>query len=84
MSKRISFAPIHPNPKIEAGLQSIRAQNVYRVWMKDGCAGIYNALSVDEAKAVAFRAALKATKGAAMAPAELKRATTVDYVEQLN
>ena len=57
--------------------------NCYRVWMRDGYAGLYDALSEDEAKAVALAAALKATKGAAMSQAELKAALTVDRVECL-
>ena len=46
------------------------ARQCYRVWMKDGYAGLYTALSIDEAKAQATAAALESTKGLAMTPAE--------------
>jgi hypothetical protein len=51
--------------------------------MGDGYAGLYDALSVDEAKASAVAAAIKATKGAAMSTGELKAALTVSRVECL-
>lgn len=57
--------------------------NCYRVWMRDGYAGLYDALSIDEAKASAVAAAIKATKGAAMSAAEAKAALTVSHVELL-
>ncbi len=59
------------------------ARQCYRVWMKDGYAGLYTALSIDEAKAQATAAALESTKGLAMTPAEQRAALAVDYVEEL-
>lgn len=56
----------------------------YRVWMKDGYAGLYNAADEDEAKRLAVEAAGKSIEGAAMTKTENREATTVDYLEELS
>jgi hypothetical protein len=58
--------------------------NCYRVWMKDGYAGLVNAENEDDAKALAIQIARNAINGAAMTRAEIRQAVTVDYVENLS
>jgi len=56
---------------------------LYRVIMRDGSAGLYDALSIDEAKAAAFAVALRATRGVAMSAGERRLALGVSYVEDV-
>ena len=58
--------------------------NTYRVWMRDGYAGLYNAQSIDEAKAQAVAEAMKSTKGVALSPAEQRKALAVSHVDCLH
>lgn len=55
--------------------------NCYRVWMKDGYAGLYDGETEQGAKDQAVAAAKQSCRGAAMSKAEYRKATTVDYAE---
>jgi hypothetical protein len=59
-------------------------RNCYRVWMKDGYASLINAVTEDEAKAEAVRAATATCEGLAMSASEKRAATTVRRVENLS
>ena len=56
----------------------------YRVWMKDGCASLHDAESKGQAKAAAIKLATANVEGCAMTPADKRKATAVDYVDQLD
>lgn len=56
----------------------------YRVWMKDGYCGLYNAADEAVAKAAAVAEARTNCEGAALTPAETRKAVAVDYVEKLS
>lgn len=58
--------------------------NTYRVWMKDGYAGIYNAPDEEDAKRQAKFETAKAIKDCAMSHAEKLLAMQVDQVKLLN
>lgn len=57
--------------------------NCYRVWMKDGYAGLYNGKTEEDARQQAIAAAQHAIEGLARSPGERRAATTVDYAECL-
>ena len=58
--------------------------NTYRIFMRDGYAGIYNADSEAEAKQQAVATAKQACEHVAMTDRERKTAATVKSVEKLN
>ena len=58
--------------------------NTYRVWMCDGYAGLYNAETEAEAKALAVKWAKESVEGAAMSPGDKRLAVTVETVEKVS
>lgn len=63
---------------------SERQRHCYRVYMKDGYAGLYDGATPAEAKRQAIEWAANAIKGCAMSALEKKLAVTVDTCTQLN
>ena len=58
--------------------------HTYRVWMKDGFAGLYDAETENDAMEKAIEYAKKSIEGCAMSASEKRKAVTVDYLEKLN
>lgn len=58
--------------------------NTYRVWMKDGYAGLENAETEQQAREQAIENARRNTEELAMSEREKRLAVTVDRCEQLN
>lgn len=55
----------------------------YRVWMKDGYAGLYDGENEEEARRQAVEVTKKNIEGCAMSQREKREALTVDYVQCL-
>ncbi len=62
----------------------LKPRHCYRVYMKDGYAGLYDGATPEEAKKQAIEYATKSIVGAAMTPREKRLAVAVDTCEQLN
>ena len=60
--------------------------HTYRIWMKDGYARLLNAETEDAARKAAVDMTIKDCEESGMSPKDrdFKRATRVDYVDQLD
>lgn len=56
----------------------------YRVWMKDGYCGLYNAATEADARNQAIEQAKTTIEGVHMSPAEKSKAVAIGHVEKLS